>query len=252
MRYIFTASTIPPIFLASVVSSPSFFYIFLKTHCSSDKDSIPSAALSVDREQGSSIRGEKDLIVSNHHPPTSPNLFSNLGFQFSSVSLPSLLGFPGSLHSQESFKCSVSDTASWVLLCFIFLFWDCWWVFLKHVGFYSLPPQQKHLSIFFPFFKSSGMRWVCETERCMSSCTPLFRHFCSWFASNEWRTQGFWLGYWVDANSAIDLRGKMGSGNGFYESEEFNLDAKWLVDPKLLFVGPRIGEGAHAKVYEGK
>ena len=44
----------------------------------------------------------------------------------------------------------------------------------------------------------------------------------------------------------------MGYGNGFYESEEFNLDAKWLVDPKLPFVGPRIGEGAHAKVYEGK
>ena len=30
------------------------------------------------------------------------------------------------------------------------------------------------------------------------------------------------------------------------------LNAKWLVDPKLPFVGPRIGEGVHAKVYEGK
>ncbi|MFS7923053.1 putative dual-specificity kinase TKL-Pl-4 family [Helianthus anomalus] len=28
--------------------------------------------------------------------------------------------------------------------------------------------------------------------------------------------------------------------------------AKGLIDPKLLFVGPKIGEGAHAKVYEGK
>ncbi|KAK6928394.1 Serine-threonine/tyrosine-protein kinase, catalytic domain [Dillenia turbinata] len=44
----------------------------------------------------------------------------------------------------------------------------------------------------------------------------------------------------------------MGSGNGFYSVEEFSLDAKWLIDPKLLFVGPKIGEGAHAKVYEGK
>ncbi|CAH1437724.1 unnamed protein product [Lactuca virosa] len=45
----------------------------------------------------------------------------------------------------------------------------------------------------------------------------------------------------------------MGSGNGFYSTnEEFNLEAKWLIDPKLLFVGPKIGEGAHAKVYEGK
>uniref|UniRef100_A0A9I9E1K8 Protein kinase domain-containing protein n=1 Tax=Cucumis melo TaxID=3656 RepID=A0A9I9E1K8_CUCME len=44
----------------------------------------------------------------------------------------------------------------------------------------------------------------------------------------------------------------MGSGNGFYSTSEFNLDAKWLIDPKHLFVGPKIGEGAHAKVYEGK
>ncbi|KAF2308448.1 hypothetical protein GH714_009694 [Hevea brasiliensis] len=42
----------------------------------------------------------------------------------------------------------------------------------------------------------------------------------------------------------------MGSNNAFY-SGDFNLDAKWLIDPKLLFVGPKIGEGAHAKVYEG-
>lgn len=44
----------------------------------------------------------------------------------------------------------------------------------------------------------------------------------------------------------------MGSGNGFYSGGEFGLEAKWLIDPKLLFVGPKIGEGAHAKVYEGK
>nr|GEV43218.1 serine/threonine-protein kinase HT1-like [Tanacetum cinerariifolium] len=44
----------------------------------------------------------------------------------------------------------------------------------------------------------------------------------------------------------------MGSGNGFYSTSEFSLEAKWLIDPKLLFVGPKIGEGAHAKVYEGK
>ena len=44
----------------------------------------------------------------------------------------------------------------------------------------------------------------------------------------------------------------MDSGNGFYSTGEFNLDAKWLIDPKHLFVGPKIGEGAHAKVYEGK
>ncbi|XP_031278549.1 serine/threonine-protein kinase STY13-like [Pistacia vera] len=44
----------------------------------------------------------------------------------------------------------------------------------------------------------------------------------------------------------------MESGSRFYSADEFNLDAKWLIDPKHLFVGPRIGEGAYAKVYEGK
>ncbi|EEF51921.1 serine/threonine-protein kinase STY13 [Ricinus communis] len=44
----------------------------------------------------------------------------------------------------------------------------------------------------------------------------------------------------------------MESGNRFYSPDEVKLDAKWLIDPKHLFVGPRIGEGAHAKVYEGK
>ncbi|KAE8720122.1 Kinase superfamily protein isoform 2 [Hibiscus syriacus] len=44
----------------------------------------------------------------------------------------------------------------------------------------------------------------------------------------------------------------MGSGNGFFSTQDFNLDAKWLIDPRQLFVGPKIGEGAHAKVYEGK
>ncbi|KMZ59921.1 Protein kinase superfamily protein [Zostera marina] len=44
----------------------------------------------------------------------------------------------------------------------------------------------------------------------------------------------------------------MESGSGFFSLEEFRLDPKFYIDPKLLFVGPRIGEGAHAKVYEGK
>ena len=30
---------------------------------------------------------------------------------------------------------------------------------------------------FFSFLKSSGMRWVCKTEQCMSSYTPLFHNF---------------------------------------------------------------------------
>lgn len=43
-----------------------------------------------------------------------------------------------------------------------------------------------------------------------------------------------------------------GTGSRFYSTDEFKLDAKWLIYPNHLFVGPRIGEGAHAKVYEGK
>ncbi|MBA0683438.1 hypothetical protein Goari_025098, partial [Gossypium aridum] len=44
----------------------------------------------------------------------------------------------------------------------------------------------------------------------------------------------------------------MGSKNGFFSTQDFSIDAKWLIDPRQLFVGPKIGEGAHAKVYEGK
>ncbi|XP_022922433.1 serine/threonine-protein kinase HT1-like isoform X1 [Cucurbita moschata] len=43
----------------------------------------------------------------------------------------------------------------------------------------------------------------------------------------------------------------MESGDGLC-SKEFDLDAKWLVDPKQILVGPRIGEGAHGKVHKGK
>lgn len=38
----------------------------------------------------------------------------------------------------------------------------------------------------------------------------------------------------------------IGKVKGFYLEERF------LINPKLLFVGPKIGEGAHGKVYEGK
>lgn len=33
---------------------------------------------------------------------------------------------------------------------------------------------------------------------------------------------------------------------------QLDIDKKLLIDPKLLFVGSKIGEGAHGKVYEGK
>ena len=44
----------------------------------------------------------------------------------------------------------------------------------------------------------------------------------------------------------------MESSDFFASVTELVLDSKWIIDPKDLLVGPRIGEGAHAKVYEGK
>ncbi|KAL3627980.1 hypothetical protein CASFOL_028082 [Castilleja foliolosa] len=54
-----------------------------------------------------------------------------------------------------------------------------------------------------------------------------------------------------DGMEVDDSRSKFSKGTK-NSGEEFSLDLKWLVDPKLLLVGPKIGEGAHAKVYEGK
>ncbi|KAJ0650935.1 putative dual-specificity kinase [Helianthus annuus] len=51
---------------------------------------------------------------------------------------------------------------------------------------------------------------------------------------------------------------KSGSGcsksvcsNGSITSSDCTIDERVLVDPKLLFIGAKIGEGAHGKVYEG-
>ncbi|KAJ4979730.1 hypothetical protein NE237_010510 [Protea cynaroides] len=40
--------------------------------------------------------------------------------------------------------------------------------------------------------------------------------------------------------------------NGLIPTLEFQIDEKLLIDPKLLYVGSKIGEGAHGKVYEGR
>ncbi|KDP22773.1 hypothetical protein JCGZ_00360 [Jatropha curcas] len=40
--------------------------------------------------------------------------------------------------------------------------------------------------------------------------------------------------------------------NGSVTVPEFSIDESLLVDPKLLFIGSKIGEGAHGKVYEGR
>ena len=40
--------------------------------------------------------------------------------------------------------------------------------------------------------------------------------------------------------------------NGSVTSQQLTIDENLLVDPKLLFIGSKIGEGAHGKVYEGR
>lgn len=40
--------------------------------------------------------------------------------------------------------------------------------------------------------------------------------------------------------------------NGELTDTQLTIDETLLVDPKLLFIGSKIGEGAHGKVYEGR
>ncbi|KAK7287103.1 hypothetical protein RIF29_00148 [Crotalaria pallida] len=42
------------------------------------------------------------------------------------------------------------------------------------------------------------------------------------------------------------------SQNGSVTTTQLTIDESLLVDPKLLFIGKKIGEGAHGKVYEGR
>ena len=42
------------------------------------------------------------------------------------------------------------------------------------------------------------------------------------------------------------------SQNGVITTTQLTIDESLLVDPKLLFIGSKIGEGAHGKVYEGR
>ena len=44
----------------------------------------------------------------------------------------------------------------------------------------------------------------------------------------------------------------MSHNNGSIEEELLTIDENLLIDPKLLFIGSKIGEGAHGRVYEGR
>ena len=45
---------------------------------------------------------------------------------------------------------------------------------------------------------------------------------------------------------------KLISQNGSITATQLTIDESLLVDPMLLFIGSKIGEGAHGKVYKGR
>ncbi|XP_010931355.1 serine/threonine-protein kinase STY13 [Elaeis guineensis] len=57
-------------------------------------------------------------------------------------------------------------------------------------------------------------------------------------------------------NKVADDFGQLGrhsfGKNGAVPAPSLDIDEKLLIDPRLLFIGSKIGEGAHGKVYEGK
>ncbi|XP_027334524.1 serine/threonine-protein kinase HT1 isoform X1 [Abrus precatorius] len=56
-----------------------------------------------------------------------------------------------------------------------------------------------------------------------------------------------------EENSSVGLESKsVRQSNGSIENQQLTIDENLLVDPKLLFIGTKIGEGAHGRVYEGR
>ncbi|KAG0476992.1 hypothetical protein HPP92_013833 [Vanilla planifolia] len=53
-------------------------------------------------------------------------------------------------------------------------------------------------------------------------------------------------------DDSVGLGRQSFGSNGSVSSERLDIDIKLLIDPKKLFIGAKIGEGAHGKVYEGK
>lgn len=43
----------------------------------------------------------------------------------------------------------------------------------------------------------------------------------------------------------------LGLGRGQLCRDDLKIEQRWLIDPNQLLLGPKIGEGGHAKVYEG-
>lgn len=139
-------------------------------------------------------------------------------------------------------------------------FSDLLLVFSKGSAFCLL---HRHLPLYLVAFFQSLSLSLCEPLSCSFSKEVLeisdqdslgSEDFLSplgvwWIPVMNWNWWWWWIlssDFWCCSVCQME------SPNGFYWNEEFRLDSKWLIDPKHLFVGPRIGEGAHAKVYEGK
>ncbi|KAI4356138.1 hypothetical protein L6164_000185 [Bauhinia variegata] len=55
-----------------------------------------------------------------------------------------------------------------------------------------------------------------------------------------------------ECKESVYLESKSVIKNGLIASEHLTIDESLLVDPKHLYIGAKIGEGAHGKVYEGR
>lgn len=55
-----------------------------------------------------------------------------------------------------------------------------------------------------------------------------------------------------DKSNSRSIEGVSSKGSSISASVELSIDEKVLVDPKSLFIGSKIGEGAHGKVYQGR
>lgn len=56
----------------------------------------------------------------------------------------------------------------------------------------------------------------------------------------------------LESKSKSKSKSNSQNGNGSITIQPLTIDENLLVDPKQLFIGSKIGEGAHGKVYEGR
>ncbi|RVW40906.1 Serine/threonine-protein kinase STY46 [Vitis vinifera] len=52
--------------------------------------------------------------------------------------------------------------------------------------------------------------------------------------------------------NSVEVDPKSFTQNGSIVAPQLTIDENLLVDPKLIFIGSKVGEGAHGKVYEGR